>query len=177
MWPFPWCMSSTPNHCLVRSVMLEEEGAAVRTTAGEVVQKERLIWFYHCVAVFMLRTLVMRQSSLRTRNSNLHLHSSSGTSVTPPTKKKKKRNADSVYAGGSDTSQSFNEGIVPIMSWWAALLTHNLSALLRVYRQPGSAVGSCGLSKSGMRLLESCQSDSLAAKGSQWTKQPDWWIN
>lgn len=99
--------------------------------------------------------------------------------VWPPHQKNppKNRNADSVYAGGSDTSQSFNEGIVPIMSWWAALLTHKLSALLRVYQQPGSAVGSCGLSKSGMRLPESCQSASLAAKGSQWTKQPDWWIN
>lgn len=75
------------------------------------MQKERMVWFHHRVAVFMLPTLVMRQSSLRTLSENLHLHSSSGSGV-----KKKQKNADSVYAGGVDMSQSFNKGTVPIMT-------------------------------------------------------------
>lgn len=178
MWPLPWCMSSAPNHCLVRSVMLEEEGAAVRTTAVGRGGAERafdlVLSLRCCVYASNPRDEAEFSEDPKLEPPSPLLLRHYCDPLPPPPPKKKKRNADSVYVGGSDTSQSF---IVPIMSWWAALLTHKLSALLRVYRQPGSAVGSCGLSKSGMRLPESCQSASLAAKGRQWTKQPDWWIN
>lgn len=72
-----------------------------------MVQEERLVWFHPCACVYA-------------SNPRDEPEFSEDPELEPPSllllRLWFEKNVDSVYAGGVDTSQSFSEGPIPIMT-------------------------------------------------------------